>query len=89
MCTPAQLYYAIAAYYHDFPRDLKTAEAFYLRGLQVASQSISDTAKVDLLHGLGMVEWTHGNYPRALQLAQETYKIGCAFGNIKGELNGI
>jgi tetratricopeptide (TPR) repeat protein len=35
------------------------------------------------------MEYNRGNYPRALQLAQETYRIARASGNIRGELVGI
>ncbi|KAJ7873790.1 hypothetical protein B0H14DRAFT_3131133, partial [Mycena olivaceomarginata] len=84
-----QLYVAIAAYYHDCTHDLKKAEEFYLQALSVASQCSSDTAKVRPLAGLAMSELHRGNYSRCLQLAKEIYRLGHAWGNIRGELNGI
>lgn len=78
-----------AAYYYQCTGDYKKSEDFYCLALSVASQCNSDIAKIKPLEGLALTEWRHGNYPRALQLAQETYRIARVSGNIRGELSGI
>ncbi|KAJ6565535.1 hypothetical protein DFH09DRAFT_984319 [Mycena vulgaris] len=85
----ARLYFMIAAYYHECVHDLKRAEDFCRLALSVASQSNSDTAKLRPLIGLGLIELQRGDYSRALQLAQEIYRIAHASGNLRGKLNGI
>jgi tetratricopeptide (TPR) repeat protein len=85
----AQLYYAIAAYYHECAGDLIKAEDFLLLALSVASRCTSDIAKIKPLNGLAIIEWDRGNYSKGLQLAKETYRIGRASGSIGGELDGV
>ncbi|KAJ7926037.1 hypothetical protein B0H13DRAFT_2565702 [Mycena leptocephala] len=82
----ARLYCAIASYYSECAGDVKKAERFFSLALSAASQ---DRAKVRPLGNLGLMEWGRGNYSRALQLAQETYKIARASGNLGAELVGI
>ncbi|KAJ6592593.1 hypothetical protein B0H19DRAFT_1055300 [Mycena capillaripes] len=79
----------IGAYYQDCARDLKKTENFYRRALSVATQCNNEIIQIRPLGGLALTEWNRGNYLRALQLAQEAYRIGRASGNIRGELNGI
>ncbi|KAJ7662516.1 hypothetical protein B0H14DRAFT_1075825 [Mycena olivaceomarginata] len=85
----AGLLIAIAAYYYECAGDYKRSEDIYWLALSVASECNSDTAKVRPLAGLAMMEWHRGNYSRALQLAQDTYRIARVSGNARGELNGI
>ncbi|KAF7344740.1 NB-ARC domain-containing protein [Mycena venus] len=85
----ARLLNAVAAYYRESVRDLRKAEDYYRLALTVASQSNSYTAKVGSLAGLAIIEWHRGNYSRGLQLAQQIYRVACASGNVRGELNGI
>ncbi|KAJ7795068.1 hypothetical protein B0H13DRAFT_1935030 [Mycena leptocephala] len=80
---------AEASYYFNSAHDITKAEDFYGRALSVASQCSSDTSKVRPLGHLALMALFRGNHLRALQLAQETYRIARASGNIEGELKGI
>ncbi|KAJ6549886.1 hypothetical protein B0H19DRAFT_1073798 [Mycena capillaripes] len=72
-----------ATYYLECASDFKKAEDFCRFAVSVAWQSNSHTAKLRPLSGLGLIEFQRGDYSRALQLAQETYRIARASGNIR------